>query len=75
MKKILKALSSGQEIVFEDLVSKTGLPETSIRSLAAILWGYNLVKMKTEKDDSGKIIVKYILTDKGKNILEEITES
>jgi len=75
MKKILKALSSGQEVVFEDLVSQTNLPEASVRSLAAILWGYNLVEMKTEKDESGKIVVKYILTDKGKKILEEIAES
>lgn len=75
MKKILKALSSGQEVVFKDLVSQTNLPEASVRSLAAILWGYNLIEMKTEKDESGKIVVKYILTDKGKKILEEIAES
>ncbi|RLE92765.1 MAG: hypothetical protein DRN04_09215 [Thermoprotei archaeon] len=75
MKKILKALSGSQEVVFKDLVSQTNLPGASVRSLVAILWGYNLVEMKTEEDESGKIVVKYILTDKGKKILEEIAES
>ncbi|RLE99623.1 MAG: hypothetical protein DRJ63_04860 [Thermoprotei archaeon] len=71
MKSVLEVIAASDEIDVSEVALRTGLSLTSVRSIAAILWGYNLVEMRSEKIDD-KISVKYRITEKGRKILEEL---